>query len=198
MILRLVRARVLPGRSDALRAALHDTLPARIQATEGLLRAHIGLRDIDDGQEILFITIWSSAEAVVSAVGGDVARMAALEGISEHVEAHSVDLFEVDESSVRTSAVQPIVLRTSAGWIELGPDVEIQQELRRRMRELGDELLEAYVGRRMRGRSVEVTFVTVWASTPDDRPLDEPIWPDISARYQSFSVETYQAVAGLG
>jgi hypothetical protein len=198
MILRLVRARVLPGRSDALSASLHDALPARIQATEGLLRAHIGLRDIDDGQEILFITIWSSAEAVVSAVGGDVSRMAALEGISEHVEVHTVDLFEVDESSVRTSAAQPIVLRTSSGWIELGPDVEIQQELRRRMRELGSELLEAYVGRRMRGRSVEVTFVTVWASTPEDRPLDDPIWPDISARYQSFSVETYQAVAGFG
>jgi hypothetical protein len=65
------------------------------------------------------------------------------------------------------------------------------------MRELGDELLEAYVGRRMRGRSVEVMFLTVWASAPEDRPLDEPIWPDISARYQAFSVETYRAVAGL-
>jgi quinol monooxygenase YgiN len=197
MILRLVRARVLPGQGTALREALHDALPARIRATEGLLRAHVGLRDIGAEQEVLFITIWSSAEAVVSAVGGDVARMAAIEGISEHIEMRSVDLFEVDESSVRTSAAQPIVLRTSAGWIELGPDVEIQQELRRRMRELGDELLEAYVGRRMRGRSVEVTFVTVWAAAPDERPLDEPIWPDISARYQSFSVETYQAVGDL-
>jgi quinol monooxygenase YgiN len=197
MILRLVRARVLPGRDTALRVALHDALPARIRATEGLLQVHVGLRDADGETEILFITIWSSVEAVVAAVGGDVARMAVLEGISEHIEVHGVDLFEVDESSVRTSAAEPLVLRTSAGWIELGPDVEIQQELRRRMRELGDELLEAYVGRRMRGRSVEVTFVSVWAATSEDRPLDEAIWPDISARYQSFRVETYRAVSGL-
>ena len=62
------------------------------------------------------------------------------------------------------------------------------------MHALPDDMVEGYVGRRMRGGTVEIAFVTTWARASDDRPLEEPIWPDISAQYRSFSVETYEPV----
>lgn len=192
MILRLVRARVRRGRLPAVRAGLRGASIDVARSTDGLMRVHVGARETDAGHELLIITTWASAEAELSALGGDVNRVLHVEGVSEHLDVESVDHFEVDESSIRESGADATVLRAAAGWIDMGPDAEIQQELRRRMRELGEDLLEAYVGRRMRGKTVEVTFVTLWARAPDDRPLDEPLWPDITARYRSFSVETFE------
>lgn len=191
MILRLVRARVLPGRFDALRHGLEEGFRPWVRGSEGLIRAHVGHRTVEGASEVLFITAWDSAEAVLAVIGGDIGRMATVEGVSDHVEPRSVDLYEVDESTVRMVDATPAVFRTSAGWIELGPDVEIQQELRSRMHDLPVELLEAYVGRRIRGQSVEVAFVSVWADEPAGQRLDDSIWPDISTRYDAFQVETY-------
>lgn len=193
MILRLVRARVLPGRLDALRAGLVGLLP-QARSTPGLLRTHVGTSRTGDDVEIAFVTIWESAEAEIAAIGKDVVRPAQLDGISEHVAVEGVDHFEVDDSALRSPDAVPMVLRVATGWIDLGPDAEIQQELRRRMHALPDDMVEGYVGRRMRGGTVEIAFVTTWARASDDRPLEEPIWPDISAQYRSFSVETYEPV----
>jgi heme-degrading monooxygenase HmoA len=198
VILRLVRARVLPGRFDALRGGLDAGFHPWVRGSEGLIRAHVGHRTVEGESEVLFITAWDSAEAVLAAVGGDIGRMAPLKGVSDQVEPRSVDLYEVDESTVRMVDATPAVFRTSAGWIELGPDVEIQQELRSRMHDLPVELLEAYVGRRMRGQSVEVAFVSVWADEPTGHRLGEPIWPDISTRYDEFRIETYTPFAETG
>ena len=90
--------------------------------------------------------------------------------------------------------VPPAVARIAVGAIELGGDVEVQQELRRRIPELGAEVVEAAVGRRIRDRMVEVAFVTLWSGRPAGLPLEEPVFPDVAERYSSYSIEVYDEV----
>ena len=54
--------------------------------------------------------------------------------------------------------------------------------------------IEAYVGRRIEGRAVEVTFVSAWGRLPEDRDLEAPFWSDIALRYDQFEVDVFEAV----
>ena len=67
-----------------------------------------------------------------------------------------------------------------------GSDIEMLQTLRQRVPLVGDEMSEAYVGRRMVGHSVEVAFVSAWQRLPTDRVLEESFWSDIALRYDEF------------
>ncbi len=191
MILRLVRATLLPGRLEAFLAGLERGIFPEVTTTPGLVRAHVARRTSDDADEVLFMTVWESAEAEMQRIG-NVERMLPIDDVSEHLAVDSIGHFEVDAFTVQESVGEPAVIRTATGWIEMGPDVEIQQELRRRLPTLGSELVEAYVGRRMRGRTVEVLLVAAWSEAPEGISLLEPLWPDITARYHSFTVETWE------
>jgi hypothetical protein len=70
----------------------------------------------------------------------------------------------------------------------------MQNLLRQRAPLIGDEMSEAWVGRRLTGRAVEVTFVSAWRRLPTDRSLEAAFWEDIALRYDHFSVEVYSAV----
>jgi hypothetical protein len=115
-------------------------------------------------------------------------------GVTEHLDARSVEHFEIDESLVLHTDEPPNVARIAVGSVQLGNDVEIQHEIRARMGALGGRVAEAYVGRRMRDRAVEVAFVSLWAARPAGRPLDEPIWPDVADRYESYWIEVYDEI----
>ena len=66
--------------------------------------------------------------------------------------------------------------------------------LRRRAPLVGDDMAEAYVGRRIVGRAVEIAFVSTWQQVPADRRLEDTFWPDIALRYDHFLVEVYTPV----
>lgn len=119
-------------------------------------------------------------------------------GLSEHLASRQIDHYEIDELRVFDADALPTLLRIAAGWIELGADTEIQQALRRRIDALGDDVVEACVGRRMRGRDVEVVLVTAWRARPAGRSLEEPLFPDIAGRYGSLQVELYEAIPLTG
>ena len=193
MILRMVRGRVLPGRHQALRAGLRASF-SQVRDIPGLIQAHMALRSAAEGTEFAVISTWTTPDATMAAFGPDVSRVAELPGITEHLEFRTVEHFELDES-VLIQADQPSgIVRIAVGSIELGSDVEIQQELRRRVHELGDEVVEAFVGRRIREQMVEIAFVTLWSGRPADRPLEEPVFPDVADRYSSYWIEVYDEV----
>ena len=54
-------------------------------------------------------------------------------------------------------------------------------------------MTEAYVGRRLAGRAVDVTFVSIWRERPADLALEGPFWADITVQYDEFSVEVFGA-----
>jgi hypothetical protein len=195
LILRMVRGRVLPGRREPLRAGLVAAFYPRVRETEGIAHAHAALRAVPDGDEFAFITTWTTPDAEMAVLGRSVERVGSMSGVSEHLDPRSVEHYEIDESLLARSVERPTIVRIAVGSVELGSDVEIQQELRRRLESLGDDIVEAHVGRRIRGRMVEVAFVTLWSRRPPDQSLDEPLWPDVAERYQSYWIETYDLVS---
>jgi hypothetical protein len=193
LILRIVRGRILPGRHEALRAGLAASF-SQVRQMPGLLQAHIALRSAAEGNEFAVISTWATPDATMAAFGPQANRVLALPGVSEHLDFRTVEHFEVDESVVVHADVAPAVARIGIGSIELGADVEVQQELRRRIAELGTEVVEAVVGRRITDRMVEVALVTLWSLRPADLPLEEPVFPDVAERYSTYSIEVYDEV----
>ena len=189
----MVRGRILPGRHQALRAGLGASF-SEVRELPGLLQASMALRESADGNEFAVISTWATVDATVAQFGPEVNRVVTLPGVSEHIDVRTVEHFEVDESIVVHGEVPAAVARIAIGAIELGGDVEVQQELRRRIPELGKEVVEATVGRRIRERMVEVAFVTLWSGRPADRSLDEPLFPDVAERYRTYSIEVYEEV----
>lgn len=187
MILRIVRGTVAdPAHNPD--AWVMDTL-GRLRGGGAKPRAtFVGWRPTTDGVTVAVVTAWKDA-ATAASYEADVRLLEAAGHRPEPV------LYECESGGTTGSVARPSVLRIATGWIERGPDAEIQQELRARLPRLGSELVDAYVGRRIRGQSVEVLLVATWTKEPSDHPLDEPLWPDITARYREFLIETYAPVA---
>jgi len=198
VILRAIRGRASRDELDALRAALDGPLgpgagelgPARfhLAARPPRDRADQPAGDLD----AVLISVWGSAEAAASA---DERKVSPLSLAQQHLRDLSVEHFEIDETFLRHSDVQPIAIRLATGrFSKHGADVEMQQLLRERAPSIGDEMIAAYVGRRLAGRAVEVTFVSAWSRIPADHPLEDAFWPDIALRYDEFVVEVYTAL----
>jgi hypothetical protein len=193
LILRIVRGRVLPGRHALLRAGLVASF-SQVRELAGILQAHMALRSVAEGNDFAVISTWTTPDAAMAVFGRNIDRVASIPGVSEHLDFRSVEHFEIDESLVLHTDAPPTVARIAVGSVQLGNDVEIQHEIRTRIGALGGGVAEAYVGRRIRDRAVEVAFVSLWAGRPADRPLDEPIWPDVADRYESYWIEVYDEI----
>jgi hypothetical protein len=191
VILRIVRGTVAPDRLAGLAEGFVARFGPVARVTPGLVRYHLGIRPHGPDHDLVAITFWASVEAAVAAYEGDLGVARTLAPLSDDARLTEVAYFEVDESHLRRTATDPAILRITVGRVAEGIDASIQAELRARMHELPDAMTEAYVGRRIVGADVEIAFVSAWERVPTDRPLDAPIWPDISARYDSFLVETY-------
>jgi hypothetical protein len=118
--------------------------------------------------------------------------------IGRVAEFSGADHYELDESQLRQSPPYVSTLRLSTGQVEGGREAVVHEELRRRLPMIGEEMAEAYIGRRLVGTAVEVAFFSVWSRAPVGRSLAEPMWPDISSSYDRFWVRTYTPIpAGL-
>ena len=120
--------------------------------------------------------------------------MQTLDAKSHGEELTHVDYYEVDDATIHREGVEASHLRLTAGTVARGMDADIQQELRRRLGELPPEVAEGYVGRRVLGDVVEIAFVSTWSAGPDRSRLEEPIWPQISSRYDTFRVSVFDIV----
>jgi hypothetical protein len=192
VILRLIRGRAEPDQVESLRAALRGTR-GTTASVPGPARLHLGTRPAADELDLAMVVFWPSAETLALADETDMSPLRAAQRLK--LRDLEVAHFEIDETILRNSAQQPIAVRVATGrFSKPGADIEMQDLLRRRAPLIGDEMTEAYVGRRLVGRAVEVTFVSAWRARPADRSLEETFWPDIALRYDEFSVEVYTAV----
>lgn len=193
MILRIVRGVIGPGRPEPVDEALLERSLPVTRAAPGLVRFHVAVRPEGERRRVAIVTFWASVEAAIHAYGGDPGAPHSLDAVARGgAEPTKVAYFEVDETQLRRSERDPAILRVTVGRVTRGLDAAIQQELRSRMHELDESMTEAYVGRRILGSEVEVMFISAWERVPPGRSsLDEPLWPDISAKYDVFSVETY-------
>jgi hypothetical protein len=202
VILRVVSGRVPPGELDAVVDAYRRDYVPVAQSTVGLDRYVVGARPLaDGGHGLAAMTIWATVEAALTAYDGDLAAVRTLDLVSHGEALSRVDYYEVDEEGARRRTGSPTRLRLTAGTVARGLDADIQQELRRHLPELPAEAIQAFVGRRVLGAEVEIAFVTTWSAAPDGVALDEPLWPTISGRYDTFRIEVHDIVlegAGTG
>ena len=196
MILRVIRGRALPNQVDALCAALDEKLGPSTHEVGGPIRFHCVTRPAGDELEVLIISFWSSFEAAADADARGISPLSIGRSTLPNLDAA---LFEIEEPIVRHSERQPIAIRLGTGrFSKPGSDIEMLETLRQRVPLIGDEMTEAYVGRRMVDRSVEVTFVSAWQRLPTDRVLHDPFWTDIALRYDEFTVEVYTTMGISG
>ena len=194
MILRIVRGRIAVTRVEGLTAAFNALSDGHARVTPGLVRSHVGIRPLADECEAMLVTCWETVDAAFAANDGELVGLGASDGATADGGLGGVAYFEVDESTLRRSEAAADILRLSVGRVARGMDVDIQQELRERMHLLEPEMTEGYVGRRIQGNDVEIAFISAWEREPDNRSLDAPMWPDISASYDAFEVATFRPV----
>ena len=197
MILRVVNGRVRPReRDDVVESFRRDYRPIA-EATPGLVRFVLGTRAIEDGgHDLAVLAIWETIESALAAYGGDLSAPRTLDGRDHGAELDRVDYYELEAVRTMPHGAAPTLLRLTAGSVARGLDADIQQELRRRLPDLPDEAQEAFVGRRVIGSSVEIAFVSTWTAQPAGLSLDEPIWPGISDRYETFRMAVHEIVLG--
>jgi hypothetical protein len=200
VILRVVGGQIRPGELDAVSTSFRRAYAPVAAETRGLRRYVVGVRPIAGGaHRLAAMSIWDSVDLALAAYGGELATPRTLDGRDHGATLDRVDYYEVEAGRVLAEGREPVRLRLTAGTVARGLDAEIQQELRKRVPELPDEALEAYVGRRVLGRDVEIAFMSTWAAEPPELALDAPIWPAISDRYETFRMEVHDVIlAGVG
>ncbi len=192
MILRVIRGRGDAAQLEELRRDLTARLADDAADAPSPIRTHLGCRPAGPSLEVLVISCWQSAEA---AARGDALDSSPLALARRHFTALDAALFEVDETILRSSEDEPVAIRVATGrFSKPGADIEMQELLRQRAPLIDEDMCEAYVGRRMANRAVEVTFVSAWRRLPADRRLEEVFWQDIALRYDAFDVEVYTAI----
>lgn len=200
MILRVIRGRASPAQLQALQSALRDRLVAAGSGQTGPLAYHLGTRPGDDVLEWAFVGLWASPEAVTKgdADGRSALSIATAIGLVGLETVH----FEIDAPIRDPGSSETVSIRIACGeFSKPGADIEMLNTLRIRVPLLGDEMAGAYVGRRLVGRAVEVTFVSVWRDVPGDRQLEGPFWPDIAVQYDRLTIDVYESVGappGIG
>ena len=196
MILRLIRGRGGSGEVERLRADLHARLGPDSGEVAGPARYHLANRDGGDARDVLVTAFWPTAEAAAS---GDARGISPWAIARQHLSDVVPQVFEIDETILRRSDDEPRCIRVATGsFSKPGSDIEMLELLRLRAPLIGDEMSEAYVGRRMVERAVEVTFVSAWRVAPEDRPLREPFWPDIALRYDHFEIGVFDIIPLAG
>ena len=204
MILRVIRGRGDSGRVAALQADLASRFPDPGRSGDPA-RYRVGVRpgSPTGGLEVLVLVFWHQHADLAAADErhASVLSVARDIGIDELSTAH----FEIDATirepgvgahvAARPTTSEAAIRLATGSFSRQGADIEMQEMLRERAPQLGDEMTEAYVGRRMVGRSVDVTFISCWSRVPPDRNLQDPFWPDIALRYDAFSVEVFGALA---
>lgn len=190
MIVRIVRGRLAPERLDDARAALSGAglLPAGPRP--GVIRSHVGARQLGADLEVVALDYFATPEDAAATEGaGPPTAPAVLTPLLHGIEAAH---FEVDDMVLRATTEDPCAIRVSVGrFSQPGLDAEMQERLRERVASLGPEMAESYVARRMVGRAVEVALVSTWLVEPPGLSLDRPFWPDMVSRYDHFLLAVY-------
>ena len=193
VILRVVNGRIPPGGLASVGDAYRRTYAPAAETTDGLARYVVAARELREGHHVAAMTVWASVEAALAAYGGNLTALRTLDGADHGVRWSRVDYYEVHEIPGAADAdAAPTLLRLTAGRVARGLDAEIQQELRRRVPELPPQATAAWVGRRVIGSDVEIAFASTWTEEPADVPLDAPLWPAVSDRYEVFRVEVHR------
>lgn len=195
MILRIVRGRIRNGRLDSVTEAYQTRYHGVAMGTDGLDQFLVAVRPHGEQHQLASMTVWQTVEAALAAYAGDLSAMRTLDDRQHGEDLTHVDYYEVEDAVIHHDGVDPAFLRLTAGTVARGLDADIQQELRHRLDQLPAELADGYIGRRVLGDVVEISFVSTWSAARGRGSLDAPIWPEISSRYDAFRVDVFDVIS---
>ncbi len=196
MILRVVRGRASAAQLESLRAALSSAADRGDGDLAGPAWFRLGSRPAGADSDVVLVSFWGTAE---EAAADELLDVGPLVLAQRHLGDVDAVHFEVGETILRHSDGQPRFVRIATGrFSKPGSDIEMLDLLRQRAPLLSEEMTEAFVGRRVVGRAVEVTFMSGWSAVPADHVLDVPFWDDIALRYDEFEVGVYSTLPIAG
>jgi hypothetical protein len=197
VLLRVVNGRMPAESLDDVRASIVEHLLPVALRRPGLDRFLVGSRRLPDAPDdlaIAFMTVWRDLDSAMAALGGQPTALRLMTGLDPRVTLDHVDFYEVDIVDEHRNDGRPSYLRLTAGTVSRGLDADIQRELRTRLPRLGSEVVDAYIGRRVIESSVQIAFVSTWTADVERRTLEQPVWPDISAQYETFWLELFDVL----
>jgi hypothetical protein len=197
LLLRVVSGRIPPGKLASVTAAVRDRYAAAAVGVAGLERFLVGTwaqPHADQGHGIAFMTLWADLESASDAVGGNLSGLRVLDNVDHGEILERVDYYEVEIFETRRHPGVPRYLRVTAGTVSRGLDADIQRDLRSRLSELPPEVVDAYIGRRVRGPSVEIAFVSAWTDAATVDRLQQPVFPEIADQYDTFWIRLFDVV----
>jgi hypothetical protein len=197
LLLRVVTGRIPAGDLAKVTASVQRSYAAAAAVLAGLERFLVGTwprPESGDDHGIAFMTLWADLESASAALGGDLTALRVLDRVDHGEILERVDYYEVDIFEARRHPGVPRYLRLTAGTVSRGLDADIQRDLRSRLGELPPEVVDAYIGRRVRGPSVEIAFISAWTDAATVDRLQQPVFPEISAQYDTFWIRLFDVV----
>jgi hypothetical protein len=95
MILRVVRAAVVPGREEELSDAFRMVVSAALPEIPGLLRGTFGRHMHDSGERVILTTLWTDWASLRAAIGDDWQRPHFFAALQDLIEDVDVEHYEV-------------------------------------------------------------------------------------------------------
>lgn len=178
MILRLLRARVLPGEEARLRTFVRDEAVARALQVPGLLSLQPALRETPTGVELVIVSTWKDF-AELAAASPDLDRPLLVPRAAAMLAESRAEHYELVLGDARAMPLHEARLRLTRIFIRPGYEASYYRAVRTWSDRLLDDagMVAFTLGRRVVGRREEIAAVQVWQ---DEAALREVAGADLA------------------
>lgn len=205
MILRVLRARVIPGQEARLQQFIRDDAVGIALQAPGLVSLQPAVRETRAGVEFVIVSTWTGFEDLTAA-GRDLDAPLMIPGADSMLADSHAEHYELVIGEARSMPLREARLRMTR--IPIRPNAESQyyEAVRRWADRLLDEtgMVAFSLGRRVAGRQDEIVAVQVWqdqaalvdAAGPD---VDKPIGASELSRFWAAdpSIEHFDALTAI-
>lgn len=179
MILRVLRARVIPGDEDRLARFVRDEAVARALKTNGMVSFQPAIRETRAGTELVLVSTWSGFDDLTANGGQNLDAPIAMPGVAPMIADSHAEHYELVIGEARAIPLRAAKLRLTR--IPIRPNLEASYY--ERVRQWADRLLDEAgmvafsLGRRVVGRQDEIVAAQIWQ---DEAALRDAAGPDLT------------------
>ena len=163
MILRVLRARVIPGEEARLQEFVRDDAVAQALQIPGMLSFQPAVRESLAGTELVIVSTWTGF-ADLAALGGDLDAPLSMPGVETMLADSHAEHYELVIGDARSMPLREAKLRLTRIPIKPNSEAAYYETVRRWSDRLLDEtgMVAFSLGRRVVGRQDEIVAVQIW------------------------------------
>lgn len=179
MILRILRARVLPGEEARLRRFVRDEAVAQALQAPGLLSFQPAIRETRAGMELVVVSTWKHFDDIVGR-GSDLNSPLSMPGAAPMLADNHAEHYELVIGEARAMPLREAKLRLTRIPIRRNMEAAYYDAVRRWSDRLLDEagMVAFSLGRRVAGQQDEIVAAQVWQ---DEAAIREVAGSDVDA-----------------